>query len=362
MGAETDLPARLSGIEVCRGLAATLVVLYHCARHVDRAVGAPVLRSMLQFGHVGVDFFFVVSGAIILLVHYADLGIPARLRRYVSRRFTRLMPTYWAALALTLCTDLAGSHGAAALGNLPWSITLMPSNHELILGVAWTLRFEILFYAVFAVLIASRRAGLFLLAIWLSFVTATFTFSLNVHWLPDQFHSLYCLEFFFGMAVAYLLRNTRIPRPGAVLALGVTLLGAAAALENAGVLNGDGNIARIAYGIPSSLVIVGLVALERRTSFRLPRILETLGTASYAIYLFQFIFIGLAWQALQHGQLSQHLSSTELFILLSFCAMAGGVAASAWIEQPLIRLARSQSGDILLRLTSRPASARDRTH
>src|SRR5579872_2146684 len=106
---------RLTSIEAGRGIAASLVVLYHAARHIDENYGLPWLRALFQFGHAGVDFFFVISGFIILFVHYDDLGQPGRLGRYVERRFTRLMPTYWVALALTLAMVLAGTHAAPSL-------------------------------------------------------------------------------------------------------------------------------------------------------------------------------------------------------------------------------------------------------
>ena len=70
---------RLVGIEAGRGIAASLVVLYHVSRHLDQAFGAPMLVHAFQFGHSGVDFFFVISGFIILFVHYRDIDNPLRL-------------------------------------------------------------------------------------------------------------------------------------------------------------------------------------------------------------------------------------------------------------------------------------------
>jgi len=70
---------KLTGIEASRGVAATAVVLYHSARHLDHVYGVPGLMRVFQFGHAGVDLFFVISGFIILFVHYGDLGRPERL-------------------------------------------------------------------------------------------------------------------------------------------------------------------------------------------------------------------------------------------------------------------------------------------
>src|SRR5215467_10685301 len=106
---------KLSGIEISRGLAASAVVLYHAARHLNQAYGMPTLTSVFQFGHAGVDLFFVISGFIIVYVHYNDIGTPDRLGHYVSRRITRVMPTYWVALAVTTLIAVAGSRGVPSL-------------------------------------------------------------------------------------------------------------------------------------------------------------------------------------------------------------------------------------------------------
>ena len=163
---------RLSGIEALRGIAATAVVFSHAARHVDKAFGAPGLITAFQAGHAGVDLFFVLSGFIILFVHRRDIGQPGRLQHYLGRRFNRVMPLYWLVLALTIGMSVAGRHDAPSLPWLLWSAALLPSLSEPLLGIAWTLQFEVVFYAAFAVLIVSRGAGLALLAVWFAWIVA----------------------------------------------------------------------------------------------------------------------------------------------------------------------------------------------
>lgn len=301
----------------------------------------PLLKGLFQFGHAGVDFFFVISGFIILFVHYGDVGTPARLGHYVGRRFTRLMPTYWVALALTVAVALAGGHGAPSFSDLAWSASLLPSNQEMVLGVAWTLRFEVLFYALFCVLIVSRTAGLIVLALWLSATVLAAVTGFDAGWLPVQFHGAYNLEFFLGMAAACLLRNCTIPRAHLVWITGLLLFGLAAVLENTQVLDGYGNAARLAYGIPAAIIVLGIAQADRQGLLRVPAVLRTLGAASYSIYLFQFIFIGAAWQVLLAAQLDQRIPPPAAFLALVLAAVAGGVFMSGRVEYPLMRLLRS---------------------
>jgi peptidoglycan/LPS O-acetylase OafA/YrhL len=68
-----------------------------------------------------------------------------------------------------------------------------------------------------------------------------------------------------------------------------------------------------------------------------------LGAASYSIYLFQFIFIGILWHAWLAAGLDRVMPHTASFPLLAVGAVAGGILTSQWIEHPLIRLMRTFS-------------------
>jgi len=330
----------LVGIEVARGIAASLVVLYHAARHVDKNFGAPLLKEMLQFGHAGVDLFFVISGFIILHVHYNDIGNPSRLSRYMRRRCTRLLPTYWVALAVTILMALAGGNQPVSFLDIFLSVSLLPSNRELILTIAWTLRFEILFYVLFGVLIANRGVGLAMLFVWFAASAICTLLPLRAEWLPVQFYDTYNLEFLMGMAVAYALRHYPIARPRVLFWAGALLIAIAALLEDLGYLSGYVNVARFAYGIPSAMLILAIAVLSARGAMAAPALLRVLGSASYSIYLFQFVFIGIVWHLLIDTGLDQIMPRFAQFALLASVALIGAVLTSMWVEHPLIRWLR----------------------
>jgi exopolysaccharide production protein ExoZ len=331
---------RLTGIEAGRGVAASVVVLYHVARHLNRAAPAPLMASLFHFGHSGVDFFFVISGFIILHVHAADIGRPSRLRHYGARRLTRVVPAYWVALALTIAMSASGGrHGLPGAGEFVWSLLLLPSNTPPLLGVAWTLQYEVVFYAVFAVLIANRAAGAALLVLWLGWIV----FSLagdGSGVVPRSLYGVYNLEFFAGMGAAYLLATTRIAAPLGVLALGVILFACAAAAEDFGLLHGYGNYARLAYGLPSAAIVLGAATSDREGRLAVPAWLRVLGGASYSIYLFQFGFIGLGWQVLSRTGAYEKMPIWASFLVLAGLGVGGGVLMSRRVEYPLMRRLR----------------------
>lgn len=331
---------RVAGIEVARGIAAVFVILLHVSHHIDQAYGTPLLLSAFRFGHAGVDLFFVISGFIILYVHYDDIGNPKQVPRYMRRRLTRILPTYWVAFALTFPMALLGTHALPPATDLAWSAFLLPSDRPMLVGIAWTLRFEMLFYAMFCFVILSRK-GFALLALWgglCAFCVATGT---RISFLPDQFQSGFALQFFFGMAVAFLAKERVVRNPSFVLAAGVLLFACAALLENMQVFDGHANFGRFAYGVPASLIILGIATRRIAARSRLAQVMLVVGGASYSIYIFQFIFIGPVWQLLLRSGVASSTTPVEQFLILSSAAILGGVLISRLVEQPLIRLSRA---------------------
>ena len=64
--------------------AAFAVVAHHTALSTEGFVGAlpASIASFFNLGHLGVDFFFVLSGFIIIYAHLDDEHTPAALQRY----------------------------------------------------------------------------------------------------------------------------------------------------------------------------------------------------------------------------------------------------------------------------------------
>ncbi len=329
--------AKLLSIELARGVAAIIVVLYHAARHLDRNVGFVDGRQLFQFGHAGVDFFFVISGFIILFVHGGDLGRPERIGHYAARRFTRIYPIYWVILVLTVA--LAARSVLPSPLEVAWAAALLPTRGEPMVGVAWTLQHEIVFYGVFAVLILNLRAGVVLLGLWLGLIAHGFL-SAGPRGMAAVFVSAYNLEFFFGMGAAWWLRRHEVARPGAVLALGLSVFALFAGAEVLGHVDGYASWARLAYGLPSALIILGLVEMERGGRIRVPVRLLWLGRASYSIYLFHLTGIGMAYKLWVVAGLMALTPAWTGYGVISAAGIGGGIVVSWLVEYPLMRWTR----------------------
>ena len=336
---KTPVSAKLGWVEASRGFAATAVVVYHVVRHFNQNQSLPVLEHVFQFGHAGVDLFFVLSGFIILFVHMDDIGKPTRIWRYVERRLTRILPAYWVAVTLTGGLAFAGGH-SISMGDIAWAIAPVPTFSEPILGVAWRLQYELVFYAMFAVLILIRSVGAVLMLAWLIVILGCAVGSVTLP-VPGPFYGLFGVEFFAGMAVAYRLRRGNLPMYNIVLGAGIVLFAGLAVTEDLGWFDGYGSFARIAYGAASALAISGAAEASREGRVRVPIILQTLGSASYSLYLFQFVFIGIEWKIWQFLKLGAILSPLTGCALFSVMTLGGGIAMSRLVEYPLMNRLRN---------------------
>jgi exopolysaccharide production protein ExoZ len=335
---------RLQGVEAGRGVAALLVVFYHGALHVEGDVpGSAVLWGLPHFGHAGVDFFFVLSGFIISFVHRADLGRPDRLGHYLERRFTRVLPFYW----LVLCFSLLDTwllHRAQFPGvrELISNVLLLPQAKDQIVGGAWTLVFELMFYVVFAIAICSRRIGAAVLCVWAALVTAGFFLNSSSESAALVVAtSPFCIEFFLGIGAAIILSRRTMPFSGLLLTIGLSGFALAGLCEVAGYLYGFGATARLAYGTCSFMVILAVVERERSGRLKVPRFMAVLGRASYSVYLVHLIAIGITFKFLSMAVLLTPSWSLPVWALLCTMGLTAGILASVWLEQPIIRYVRA---------------------
>jgi exopolysaccharide production protein ExoZ len=337
--------ARLEGVEAGRGVAALLVVLYHAALHVEGNVpGSAVLWGLPHFGHAGVDFFFVLSGFIISFVHRTDVGRPDRLGHYLERRFTRVFPFYWLVLGFSLLdtwflhrTQFPGAR--EILSNL----LLLPQAKDQIVGGAWTLVFEIMFYFVFAIAICNRRIGAAVLCVWAALLaTGFFLNRSSVSAVLAVATSPFCLEFFLGIGAAAVLSRRTVPFSGLVLTIGLAGFGLAGVCEVSGRLYGFGAAARLVYGTCSFMIILAVVERERSGRIQVPRFMAVLGRASYSVYLVHLIGIGITFKFLSMAIRLTPAWSAVVWTILCTAGLTAGITASIWLEQPLIRFSRKR--------------------
>ena len=333
-----EAPQVFRTVEVGRGIAALLVVLFHAGSAIfpaEKYWHATVFGGALGWGYAGVFFFFVLSGFIIAHVHARDIGMPARLRRYALRRVVRIYPLYWLVLAgIVVLVGLGiGDSAPPTLDLIVSSIFLIgPDNHTTVVAVAWTLYHEILFYLVFAAWIIDRRLGLLVTASWVALIAAAQFTGLP---LPDYVVAPVNLLFGFGVAAWWVSQRGGLP-----FAVPVAVVAAAAF-----VLVGMDAVYwhRIAepvheqlFGLAAAVGLAATVSIERRRLVAVPRVLLLLGAASYSIYLVHFPLLSLFAKLCLRLGITAHVPVEIAFVGVVLVTVAAGVGFHRLVERPLL--------------------------
>lgn len=334
---------KLINVQAARGVASLLVVFYHTDKFY---FGNPsywpntFLDHFFSFGHSGVNFFFVLSGFIIYTAHHRDIGRPASLLTFAQKRFVRIYPFYWLCLLATLALLFAvPSFGTAGNRNpvaILGSVFLAGINPlGAVIFVSWTLFYEILFYALFAILVLSSRVGWVVLVGWWLCCALSGMFLTNPPYPIDPTNLL------FGMGVATAILLRQIPRlPGALLAIVGTAWFLATGLDEVFFqLMGPITLA-LSYGVGSALALAGLVEVERNGSFQAPRALVLSGEASFAIYLTHMLALGLGAKALRLVGAPHWMPELPAFVLIVLAGAIIGTLAHLFVEKPVLRLSR----------------------
>ncbi|MEO1553660.1 MAG: acyltransferase [Pseudomonadota bacterium] len=309
---------KLKSIQSLRAVAALLVFLCHLFSMEEAHAGrSEKLTSFWVNGAHGVDLFFVISGFVIVWVA-SDMPRGWRCAGdFLYARIARIYPLWWLFAGAVAIMHLMAfgtiwnparmlEHGMNGPTHMVQSFLLWPQAHHPVLGVGWTLVHEIYFYVAFAALIlilpaTKRLAGILL---WAAFVIIGATLGLTDDFADNlvklAFYPM-TLQFIAGALIAYLIKANH--RRFALISIAIGLAGWAAAyleldriavpslamwfgLEDAPA----GAVVwrrTLLYGLPSALLVYGLVAMELRNGFssRIPNPLVKIGDWRYALYL-----------------------------------------------------------------------------
>ena len=92
---------KLNLLQVYRGIAAVLVVMFHLTDMSAQRLNQVTFFNLFQAGWSGVDYFFVLSGFIMVYVHRSAIGKKDHLKSFLVKRAVRIYPIYWI-ITLTL--------------------------------------------------------------------------------------------------------------------------------------------------------------------------------------------------------------------------------------------------------------------
>ena len=350
----TPLDRDIRSLQYGRGLAALAVCCFHIDVLTTKYYGPTWEGRLMRAGHSGVEFFFVLSALIIVTAHRADLGRPARVRRFAVKRLIRLLPMLWLVLLPVgmayLLVPALDVERALTLPKLALDMLLVPRAGVLTLTPAWTLQHEALFYAFFLLAIMNTRWGFAVFMIWQ--VTCGIVLALDL--IPQDYllpastvFGFYNFGFAFGLVLAVVGQDRRIERHR-LLGYGLGVVGcccvvglfAAESRFGAPVLGTPGK-STLAYFVAYSLVITGLLAVPNVPRPSLDRTLGLLGAASYTVYLVHLPVGSLVMKALTRPAFAFVDGPHVAFWAGTVAAVAVGVTVHVAVERPALRWLRT---------------------
>jgi peptidoglycan/LPS O-acetylase OafA/YrhL len=362
---------RIPELDGLRGIAILLVIGCHYEVFARQLYGIP------KFGWIGVDVFFVLSGYLITNVLLQLKGSDSPFKVFYIRRFLRILPPYFAALALIYgACILLGDYSIfskrtwiknllflQAFGQLPETISKLASGNFAItsaeipeirrgllgnvsssLSVLWSLSIEEYFYLLWAPLVLwfSRKtvvvSGIAICLVtfflrWVGFIGYQTYFSI--------YHRFDALV--YGSLVAIALASF-IPRRAlkrsffAALAAGIAGLSVVCfAIWPVIGLEIRNSQPFTVFGIPAISMItasaLGLVLMSTGHSLWKPlrwSAVRGVGAISYMLYLTH----GLVYLILLHFfPASWPMTITSLTLSLALCSLS-----FRFIEKPILKL------------------------
>ncbi len=312
-------------------------------------------------GAIAVQFFFVLSGFVMLTAHRGDFGKPGAVIKFWWRRACRIYPMYWIAMLIPLWY----LHDVLTPRTLAEQIALQPVGITDLVPPAWSLRYEISFYLLFGLCLLPY-IGRFLLAAW--FLTLCYCWCpanvvlalhLPLPFLLDRFYighsgdflspvgflSPCSFYFFAGLLSAGLFARFSCGRifGGCLLAAGAIGL-----LKTLPLLHDGydyGSLRAIIFAALSFAgIIIGVSVLERAGWLRFGGLSRRLGVLSYPLYIlhaplllgFDKVFGGLKLGA-------GGLFGLGLLLLAGIYGICGVFAfyvdqpLQRWLRRPLLR-------------------------
>ena len=331
-------------IQGLRGFAAILVVIYHIYKYESTLTQDGLLSSFWTIGRSGVDMFFVISGYIMVMISDPQKNGVRAAGDFALRRTFRVYPLYWFFSFLILPIYLLYPQLFNRTGNpsdidLLKSFLLIPqSDSAPLVGQGWTLIHEMYFYIVFsAIIIFPQKLRNPLILLWaIAIAVAVFVWrggGAPKSPILDLVLSPLTFEFMFGCGIALLHKNN------------LTKFGWLIFLSGIGILclsetSGHG-VSRLYWmGIPSALIVWGMVSLELENQWLAPSWLVRIGDTSYALYLCHILVLSALLKAWKMFELSNYLHTGFMCAAMFLASIITGFIINRWIENPLIQISK----------------------
>lgn len=342
---------KILSVQYLRGIAALVVVMYHFSFFTP-----PGFSSLFANGMVGVDVFFIISGFIIYFsTNRREECSPSV---FLIKRIARIYPLFLVALL----ANISLQSGQISSEQVVRGLLVLHNDYTLpapafgfnLLPPAWTLTYELAFYALFCFCsaVTFRHRGPLCLALLLvipaalqlyfngsvslnSTVTATPSADSPFFTLIRLSGSTMFYEFAFGIMAGMIFERVKVNLPNstaisiATLATGVFFYFFFTFSDHTSGMDGMFFFAAIFF--------VGVLILDKSKAGEI-KALSILGDLTYSLYLCHWIVMQVVQKFIPIGEY-KHWGVLVPCMLVASLIMA--FAANRLIEKPFIRLSRA---------------------
>lgn len=348
---------KLDLIQVFRGLAAMLVVLYHLVSTGEKYFSEKPFGGIFEFGWVGVDFFFVLSGFIIMFISYSDIVNKGNWKIFLKKRAIRIYPTYWVVATITFAVYMLVMHGnmrdefvfnIRSLDHWIYLIKqyLLVYQKTYFVSVAWSLSYEILFYLIFALCIFSGlRISKYIVFVWI--VTIALKAITNAPIFSSFVFSPANYEFLLGCVVGYLFYKKQFITPVRALVLFSVILIFFVVYLNYFDLKSNAIFSKLFLGLLSAIIIWVCASIDYQQMYNSAKIklLIIIGDSSYSLYLIHPIVLSTLCRVFAKIKVQTEYSlviNNILFLVIFVLTVALGFIFHFFIEKRVLSLFSSK--------------------
>jgi exopolysaccharide production protein ExoZ len=337
---QTVTPKRIDTIEIGRGLAALAVLMLHAEGMKTQYFGTQTHR-FFTYGFLGVDFFFVLSGFIIYFVHKADIGNAAKARDYLIKRTFRIYPAYIAVLILFVAS-IPFQNIKPVIGAFGFLKELGILEKPPLIGQAWTLQHELVFYAVFLLCILSKYIGGAVFACWILiciFYHAGATIVPNETWFDLLVHPFNAL-FALGALTAFTYsKGSTIWRNASLALLALGLFAACAILYLQLELKTNSYSRYLFSGLVFNAIMVLLLISAKHLS-KIPKSIAFLADVSYASYISHAFVLMVTYTIIGKLKLFEMLPQFVCFLIAITACLVAAFGLHKFVERPFLKIGR----------------------
>lgn len=343
---KTNIPTinkTVNSIQFLRFIASLLVLITHSTFYTHERFNdsMPVFKA----GSIGVDIFFIISGFVILLSSITKSSEFRTGADFTIKRLTRIVPMYWIATSVKVVALILSPaivlHANFDPSRIALSYFFLPSvspdgRWEPILGVGWTLIFEMFFYFIFALALFAKKNPVVISSFVIIIFSAISTMRTDNWPVATMYFDRIMLYFVIGM-FSYIIMMTC--SKGTLKAITLTLIATSAVFISRKIFNNEIIIERLSFETFTFVVTFFFIIVQCESFFvgKVSKFFTLLGNASYSTYLFHPLLAPIVPVVFKKTSSIYGVSVSPLFVVIStvIFALLATVIIHLLIEKPI---------------------------